>query len=65
MSASVQPSNDQAWADDFRKRFEAQFVPITDLLTEAKTRGFDVNMTCSVTHGTQVRLVGLRITKDF
>lgn len=65
MSASSTPENDRQWADDFRQRCEAALQPVVALMTEAKTRGFDVQMNFGVPHGTQVRLMGLKITKDF
>lgn len=65
MSASSTPDNDKQWADDFRQRAEAALQPVIVLMTEAKTRGFEVQMNFGVAHGTQIRLMGLRITKDF
>lgn len=63
--AIVPGITDKETAADLRKRIELAMQPVLDLLTEAKEKGFEVQLGLGPVYGTKVGITALKISREY
>jgi hypothetical protein len=63
--ALVPGITDKETADDLRKRIVVAIQPLLDLLSEAKEKGFEVQLGMGPVYGTKIGLTALKISREF